>query len=297
MYLGVGYFDESYDDETRGKCYTVAGLIGGQLATTVLALRWKDLNEKWGIDYFKASELEVGEGQFKKFRDDPLAKRWVAFSQREKELFRKIKTEYTDLIIKSGVHCLGASIVLPDYYLLRRENRLAKKNLLHPYHQCAQLVLMEAGMQVAEYNDTTRPAEDTIFLQPIFDSHEKHEGRMKKAFAGFCAKNPNCSRYLHTPDYENEKDHRALQAADNIAYEARRYLMHRHFDTPLVPRVSMSRLLDSGAFLRLYKMDYRSLKIIAEGQSQDRIPITPADVQLTKISEREIGIEPNDGAV
>lgn len=292
MYLGVGYFDESYDDETRGKCYTVAGLIGGQLATTVLALRWKDLNKKWEIDYFKASELEVGEGQFKKFRDNPLSESWMPFSEREKNLFRQIKTEYTNLIIESGVYCLGACLVLPDYHRLRKDNRLARKNLLHPYFQCAQMVLMESGMQVAEANATW--SEETLFLKPIFDSHQKYEGRMKRAFGQFCAKNPNSSRYLHSPDYEDEKDHRALQAADNIAYEARRYLMHRQFNTPLVPRVSMSRLINSGSFLRLYKLDYRSLKIIAEGQSEDRIPVAPADVSLDEISKRQIGVIPND---
>jgi hypothetical protein len=175
MYLVAGYFDESYDDETRGQCYTVAGLIGSQSAMLALAMKWRDLNEKWNIDYFKASELNAGEGQFKKFRDDPRADCWMPFSGREKELFREIKREYTDLIVGAeGTFGIGACLILPDYWKLKRENDLAKKWLLHPYHQCAQIVLMEAGMQMSEFNRTSSP-DETAFLKPIFDSHTTHE--------------------------------------------------------------------------------------------------------------------------
>jgi hypothetical protein len=192
--------------------------------------------------------------------------------------------------------CIGATLVLPDFYRLKKENRLARKNLLPPYYMCAQTVLMEAGFQMVEAN-VSRSLGDTLFLKPIFDSHQRYEGRMKKGVAQFCTKNPSCSRYLNSPDYEDEKTHRALQAADNIAYESRRYLMYRHFSSTVMPRISMSRMLNSGAFLRLYKLDYRALKIIAEGQSVDKIPIAPADVNLSEISDRNIGTIPNDGTV
>ena len=290
MYLVAGYFDESYDDETHGKCYTVAGLFGNQMAITVLGLKWRDLNRKWGIGYFKASELNAGEGQFKQFRDDPGAERWIAFSPREKRLFQQIKTEYTDLIVEeTGVYGVGVCLVLPDYFRLKKENEKARKYLLHPYHQCAQLALMEAGFQVNDVNLHAAP-DNIAFLKPIFDSHIKHEPRMKRAFPVFCQKNPISSRYLLPPDYESEKEHCALQAADNLAYESRGYLMHRHFNNPLVPRISMSRLLEVGAFVRLYKLDYRSLKLMVENQSEDRIPNNPIDVKFSQISGSDVGL-------
>lgn len=155
---------------------------------------------------------------------------------------------------------------------------------------------MEAGFQINDVNLRAAP-HNIAFLKPIFDSHIKHEPRMKRAFPVFCQKNPNSSRYLLPPDYESEKEHCALQVADNFAYESRVYVMHRHFSNPLVPRISMSRLLEVGAFVRLYKLDYRSLKLMVENQSEDRIPINPIDVKFSEISDLEVGVKPNDGTV
>lgn len=294
MWLIAGYFDESYDDETHGKCYTVAGFLGNQLAMTALALRWKDLNEKWDIEYFKASELNAGQGQFKKYRDDPNARDWRPFSEREKSLFKEIKQNYTDLIVQSNIYGVGACLVIPDYERLKAENHPRKKYLMHPYHQCAHLALMEAGMQMHEENLLAKP-DDVLFLKPIFDSHEEHSKHMKHAFDVFREKNPTSSHFLMPPDYEDEITHRALQAADNLAYESHRYLLYRHFNNPLQPRIAMSRLLNAGRVLRLYKLDYDSLKMLIENQSEDHIPISPITVAFSEVAASDVGVQPNDG--
>lgn len=285
MQVVAGFFDESTDDETHGQCYSIAGFVGSQWATAVLEMHWKPLLEKYDIDYFKASELNAGEGQFKKFRDNPDAKAWAPFSDREKEFFRVIKTEFTNVITNArDIFGIGVALVLPDYYRLREESPLAKKNLLTPYHLCAQTVLMEAGMIMYETNNELAPSNRAL-LKPVFDSHEQYSGRMKMAFDTFCEKNPNSSTYLLPPDYEDEKFYLTLQAADNLAYESRRYLLHQHFGSPAAPRRSMTEMLEQGSVVRLYKLDYRSLKIIAESQTADRLPIDP--VQDAKLSEME----------
>ena len=239
--------------------------------------------------------LNAGMGQFLKFRDDPKPKDFRRFSERENAIFKEIKTDYTTLVVNSEfVYGIGAAIVLPDYYRLKEDSALARKNLTHPYHLCAQTVLMEAGMQMDEHN-ARFGGDNTSFLQPIFDSHEDHAPRMKRAFAKFKEKNPVSSKYLLPPEYRTENDNRALQAADNLAYETRRYLLHRHFNSPLVPRVAMSRMLNAGSVLRLYKLDYRSMKLITENQSEDHIPFGPEEVSMGDISNNEVGVEPNDG--
>ncbi len=99
MQVAAGFFDESSDQDTEGVCYTVAGIVGeNQHATTVLELRWKDVLKKYDIKYFKASELNAGEGQFKKFRDDPDSDKWVKFSERESLKFSEIKKDFTDVL-------------------------------------------------------------------------------------------------------------------------------------------------------------------------------------------------------
>lgn len=282
MQVAVGFFDESTDDETHGQCYAVAGFLGSQWATAALEMEWRPLLDKYEIDYFKASELNAGEREFKKFRDDPNAKEWAPFSDREKEFFKGIKADFTSVITNArDILGIGVALVLPDYYRLREENPLAKKNLLTPYHLCAQTMLMEAGMMMYETNKELAPSSRAL-MKPVFDSHEQYSGRMKMAFDTFRVKNPNSSTYLLPPDYEDEKVYLTLQAADNLAYESRRYLLHRHFGTPSEPRRAMTELLNQGSVVRLYKLDYRSLKIIAESQTADRLPINPVqDINLT----------------
>ena len=49
-------------------------------------------------------------------------------------------------------------------------------------------------------------------LRPIFDNHEKYEGKAKRMFSDFAKKNPICSQSLLPPHYEDEKQYIALQA-------------------------------------------------------------------------------------
>src|SRR5580704_16511057 len=74
MQIAVGYFDESTDEDTQGVCYVVAGFVASNLATVTLDLRWRDLLTKYHLNYFKASELNAGEGEFRQYRDDPACK-------------------------------------------------------------------------------------------------------------------------------------------------------------------------------------------------------------------------------
>jgi hypothetical protein len=90
MWTAAAYFDES-DDNNRA--YAVAGFLGHQHDCVHLDMAWKErLLNKYQIDYFKASELEWGIGQFAKFRDNP-EHLDAKFSDREKTLFKAIKIE------------------------------------------------------------------------------------------------------------------------------------------------------------------------------------------------------------
>ncbi len=132
MQVAVGFFDESTDDETHGQCYAIAGFLGSQWATAVLEMEWKPLLNKYEIHYFKASELNAGEGEFKKFRDNPNVKEWLPFSERKRN-FKEIKTDFTSVITNArDILGIGVALVLPDYYRLREENPLAKKKSAHP---------------------------------------------------------------------------------------------------------------------------------------------------------------------
>jgi len=271
MQMAVGYFDESSDEVGGNLCYAVAGLIGSMDATVVLELKWKDLLDEYELAYFKASELNAGEGEFRKFRDDPSAQQWTPFSPREKMLLKDIKTRFTDVIVSSrGLYWIGAVVVLPDFERVRAQYPAAKI-LPEPYFLCSGLVLMEAGQQMLLTNSEI-PSPHKGFLKPVFDSHEAYSGRVKQGYDLFCEKNPLSATYLLPPDYEPEEKHMSLQAADDFVYEVRRALVRKVTGYPPKERVSMSRIKDTGSIIRIYKLNYTGLKILCDAQESDVMP-------------------------
>lgn len=274
MWHAAAYFDESGDSD---RAYAMAGFMGGQHDCVHLDLAWRErILEKWNLEYFKASELESGTGQFAQYRDNP-QNLDAAFSQREKDLFRQIKTESIDLILDVGEYLVGFGVVLvlPDYYRISEECRALGKIVPAPYFFCSNLMLMESGVIMNEINQSAAPMNRGL-VRPVFDSHEEYSGRAKAGFDDFCATNPLCSQYLLPPYYENDQQYLVLQAADNLAYECRRLLITTDFQTALPERRAMLRLKER--VYKIYKLNYEGLKVIIE-TNQAALPTLQPEIQ------------------
>ncbi|HTV56544.1 MAG TPA: hypothetical protein VMI06_16735 [Terriglobia bacterium] len=267
VFLTAGYFDES-TDEFEDRCYTVAGYLAPGLQAAIFDLRWADLLKRWNFAYFKASELESGFGEFAQYRDDPHDLR-KPLSQREKYLIREIKTSFVDLICSEpDLWGIAATLSLRDYQLLKLEEPELIRNLSKPYHMCGHLVMMEAGIIMNESNQTCPPALASV-LRPVFDSHKDYSFHFVQSFGDFCGKNPICSQSLLPPLYEREQDYRCLQAADCLAYEARRLIDAMLHDPGRNVRMAMERMAEN--VRALYYLDYGALKRLAvvQGRSDD----------------------------
>lgn len=284
MSLVVGYFDESEDpEELDGATYTVAGFVASNRLSSVIEMRWRDLLDKYKIEYFKASELSAGMGQFKQYRDDPELKKWAPFSEREIAIFGEIKAAFTDVIVKVGadIRIVGATVILPDYEQLAIDEPDTVKHLSHPYYECAQTVLMEAGLQIHKENRDYHEPRGHVSLRPMFDSHQNYESKLKGIFGEFCAKNPLASRYMMEPLYESDKAYLSLQVADNIAFEIRKYAVSTlRNGRPM--RKSLERIYPF--FWRVFKLDYAGLKLCAEANARDFNPVAPLSYTLDDIT-------------
>lgn len=127
-------------------------------------------------------------------------------------------------------------------------------------------------------NDANRrySGDMTGFIRPIFDWQDEYKGKFIESFPNFCRKNPESSKSLLSPHFEMEEDYKCLQAADCLAYEARKMLFWVEYeDNPERPlRMAMQRL--QNRIYKIYKLDYEGMKVIAENQKADTIPIEPA---------------------
>ena len=281
MPLAAGYFDESSDEGIEDRSYCVAGFVGNGAAALELDMRWGDLLEQFDLDYFKSSEIEFGFGQFAKHRENPL-KLTDPLTGSEKALIREIKTAFIDLICDcEEMIGIGCVLLIRDYELLRSESPHAAKVLPLPYVLCANLALLEAGNMANEANAINSYA---TVVRPIFDSHREHGPRFLAAFDSYRRNNPISARYLLPPHYEVEQKYRCLQAADCLAYEARRLLIRDEYEPNRQVRIAMTR--PSEQVGKIYKLDYDSLKIIVDAQTPDRIPIEPAITRRAPSSSR-----------
>lgn len=217
--IAVGFFDETTDEDLEGSTYTVAGFISNNQASACMELKWADLLREYHLEYFKASELSAGAGQFRQYRDEPDRDDWRPFSDREKRRFAEIHTAFTDLIVEFAeeIHGIGAVVILPDYEKIMQGYPPAKKTLSYPYYLASQLVLIESGTQCAILNRNL-PSHRRVCLRPVFDSHETYSGRMKQAFDYFRERNPTSARALLPVHYEDDQDYLSLQVADKYSF-------------------------------------------------------------------------------
>lgn len=265
----AAYFDES-DDNQRG--YGVGGFLGNQFDCVHLEWAWqRDILAKYKLKYFKASELEYGHGEFRKFRDDPNNPK-APFSQREKALFKEVKTKTVDIFLNAEFLVgFGAVVVLPDYHRLVEELNRAALAIPEPYWFGAQVVYMEAGW-IMNYLNEDEPPSQRASVRPIYDDHEEYGRRAKRIFDDYRDKNPLWSKWLLSPHYESDKNYVVLQVADNLIYEMRKLVIKDAFNEVRPERIAMQRLKER--IWKVYKLNYQALKAIMERPANEN-PIEP----------------------
>jgi len=253
----AAYFDESDDND---RAYGVGGFIGNQFDCVHLDWAWKEhILDKYDLKYFKASELEHGVGEFRRFRDDP-NNTDARFSNRERALFTEIKTRTVDLFLDAEFLVgFGAVVVLPDYHRLVEEFRIAGFVLPQPYWFAAQVVYMEAGY-VMNYLNEGEPKSQQAYVSPVYDSQEEYQRSATRIFEEYREKNPLWSKWLLAPRYESDQDYIVLQVADNLVYEMRKLVIKDAFNEVRAERIAMTRLKQR--IEKVYKLNYDALKSI-----------------------------------
>jgi hypothetical protein len=270
----AAYFDES--DEKPG--FSLAGYAASYATWVQLDWAWLELLKKWNLAYFKASECENLLGEFAQYRSCPSDLK-SELKPRERDRLIEIKTEFVDAICKQGddLQGYGAVVIVDDFERVVSEDPEAKRIFLDkPYYVCFQLCLVAIAMPARNFNLQHTSKEDHVYIKPIFDSHEEYSHLAKTLFDKFTNANPRSAQVLLPPAYEDDKTVSALQVADTLAYEARKHLTQQIRKGDDYVRRPMQRLRPF--VYRIYRLDYRALKLIVARQDPDLIPISPVRV-------------------
>jgi hypothetical protein len=133
----------------------------------------------------------------------------------------------------------------------------------HPYYLCLQAALHAPTKKMFKAN-LRRPKETKLYIKPIFDSHEEFSGIARLAYGKFLEKNTRAATLLLPLNYADDVDTPALQAADMLAYETRKYATNQERSPTQPMRPQLQKLL--GLIETVFKLDYNSLKLIIAKQ-------------------------------
>jgi Protein of unknown function (DUF3800) len=256
-----GYYDESTD----GTSFAVAGFIAPYDSWMDVDWAWRDLLKKWKIEYFKASECVNGLEQFAQYRDDPLDQK-SALKVNEWEVLQRAYTDFADVICKNKDRLIGvgATTIVKDFKRIISEDSRAHALFMDkPYYVCMQAAL-HAPITKMHAENQRRNSAGKLYIKPIFDSNDEYSDIAKIAYEKFREKNARAAAILLPMTYESDVDTPALQAADMLAYEVRKFATNQGLYPEREMRLHMKRLIT--LIDRVWKLDYDGLRFIIAQQ-------------------------------
>jgi hypothetical protein len=212
------FMDESFDMGSKG-IFAVGGLIGQGIAFFELDRKWEALRKRPDIDirYFKASECELGCGEFEKFTQTPRHP-----STAEKKILQSISMEFIGLIKKEvGLTVHGIGVVQPDFYEAIKDEKAKAVLGSTPWRLAYDLSMIQSAWVMQHVELGKRERCPVSFM---CDLNAQYGPVAHEAYRSLKQTNTNASKYMGSYGEDDEKDCEPLQAADASIYEVRRIL-------------------------------------------------------------------------
>lgn len=220
------FLDESFDNPGVG-VFAVGGLMGRGVAVFELERRWERLLRRPDIDikYFKASECERGNGEFRRFVVDPKKR-----TPEERSKLDSISHEFLNAITEpligykensSFLVLCGLGVRQDDFYDVIKDAKARAVLGNDPYRLAYALAMMQGAWAMKQLHKGGKVDECVSF---VCDEHEQYGAYAHEEFCKLKEKNPRAAYYLGTYSSGDDRDSPALQAADAVVFEIRRSL-------------------------------------------------------------------------
>jgi hypothetical protein len=231
------YLDESIDPKPRG-IFAVGGIVGRGIATFELDRKWEVLLRRPDIDieYFKASECELGTGQFRKFVKEDRRP-----SPEEYKRLQAISHEFISLFSNERVVAFGIGVIQPDFYEVIQDDYARSILGDDPFQlaydlaivQCAWIMQHLDKIKITEAQPWQKVSREYISI--LRDEHQRYAPLSQARYLNLKDKNPAAAKYLGSHSIGDDKKIFTLQAADAAIYEVRRalHIAHKQKREPL----------------------------------------------------------------
>lgn len=231
------YLDESIDPKPKG-IFAVGGIVGRGIATFELDRKWEALLNRPDIDieYFKASECELGTGQFRKF-----VKEERKPTPEEYKRLQAISHEFISLFSNERVVAFGIGVIHPDFYEVIQDKYARSILGDDPFQlaydlaivQCAWIMKHLEKAKISKAQPWQKVKREYISI--LRDEHQRYAPLSQARYVNLKNKNPEADKYLGTHSIGDDKKIFTLQAADAAIYEVRRalHIAHKQKQEPL----------------------------------------------------------------
>jgi hypothetical protein len=204
-----GYFCmvfETFLDESEHKAKKLmvsAGFCANREAWSLFERDWKSVLARHGIDYFKSSECNHVDGQFRQLRKGKYAQ------PKEKEQARAIRDDFLSVVARHrGIVGVGVAVEMAPYVRLAQLPEAKEILPQEPYKAALSSVMFETVKRV-------RSRDRNCMIH--FTHDDGDEENLSECYQGFRKMNPKIAKHLGGFGFTNDKLNAGLQAADLIA--------------------------------------------------------------------------------
>jgi hypothetical protein len=235
------YFDESWDQH-QNKILVIGGMIGRYEEWSKIEWPWKQLLEKYEIEYYRASEAEFARGQFDK---EPYRTGDSSTTAKQYDLLRKVRQDFFDVVTRGVVSGLAIGIPLEIFREVANTPERLEKFGGTPYYLCGHMAMLRL-LKAEKYEINSKD-----LMAFIFDRQEAFDAEMLKVHAALAT--PRCEFHAQVGSitFDDKRRFIPLQVADTLAYEARKDLERKLANPNAAERPEFTRLKDKGKIFEI----------------------------------------------
>jgi hypothetical protein len=239
------FFDESWDQH-QDRILVVGGMLGLYEQWSKIEWRWKELLDRYGIAYYRASEAEFARGQFSK---EPYRTVGTNTTANQYTLLETVREDFFRITTSGTVSGLAVGIPIALFSEVADTPDHLEKFGGTPYYLCGHTAMLEM-LKAEKY---VLRSKDLITF--TFDRQQEFEKEMRKVHAHLQTTECEFHSQVGSIRFEDKKLFIPLQVADTLVYESRKYLERLLADPTVRPRPELKRLMDEGKIFEISLTD------------------------------------------
>jgi hypothetical protein len=235
------YLDESWDQHQE-KLLVIGGMMGRYEEWSKIEWPWKLLLEKYGIEYYRASEAEFARGEFDK---EPFRTGQNPATEVQYKLLQNVRQEFFEVMTGGAVSGLAMGIPIQTFREVANTPERLEKFGGTPYYLCGHTAMLRM-LKAEKYAINSKE-----LMAFIFDRQPEFDAEMLKVHAHMAT--PQCEFYSQVGSiaFEDKRRFIPLQVADTLAYEVRKDFERKMVDPNAGERPEFKRLKETGKIFEI----------------------------------------------